>query len=456
MSQSRKSALAIAVPFIKDLESLELKAYPDPKTRGKPYTIGYGCTRKRDGSPWRLGETITAKEAEDLLWYQLENEFLPTIEKTVPTWGEMTSYQRAAIISFAWNCGAHFYGAPRKDTITDCLSSTSKFPRVPEALMLYIDKGTSVEKGLRIRRRKEGDLWKRGSDTSLLAISGITADMFLLDLKPGEVRGLQQLLSRHGLDTGGVDGILGPATLQAWSSFKKSRYLAFPDRIGPASISLLLSDPIAQPMSSNGLADRIYQCCKQRGYPLDRRLGATNIIGLEGINPDGTPNDDAFDRWNDTIAVLTFEKDAPRLMGAWLGTTEPGRSATYAPPNPNGVARMDTGYHKALWGKGKHRGYDALVQIGAARIVRDRNKNGSRDDKVTIERGNGLNLHTTKTTGWKGAATLSSIGPWSAGCTVIFNSVEYAKEALPMLQLGLQGRRNEPFDYCLLWRDWLK
>jgi GH24 family phage-related lysozyme (muramidase) len=446
--------------LIRELEKLEIVAYADPKTKGKPYTNGYGSTRKKDGSPWKLGERTTPEEAEELLWHQLTTEFLPVLESTIPTWGQMNAYQRAAIISAAWNLGANFYGAKNKDTITRCLSNVAYFPGVPAALRLYIDPGTSVEEGLRNRREKEIAVWNRGSDLKACTLEQIRGDMLLTELKPAQVVALHEALELRGFKSEPTDGKLTSSVIGAWEKFKASQYLGSPDRIGPASIGLLLNPPIAVKTPSSPqkrtLADRIYECCRQRGYPLDQRPGATNIIGLEGINPDGTPNDDAHDKWNDTIAVLTFDKGRPKLLGAFLGTTEPGRSATISPPNPNGVARLDTGYHKGLWAKGKHRGYDALVQVGAARIVRDRNRNASRDDKVTIESGNGINLHTTKTTGWKGSAALSSVGPWSAGCVVAYNSVEYAKELLPMLQLGLQGRNNERFDFILLWRDWLK
>ena len=456
-SEERAAALALAAPLIQDVENLETIAYPDPLTKGKPYTNGYGSTYKRDGSPWKLGEKITAKEAEDLLWFQLESRVLPQLEKSIPVWSSLNCYQQAAIISFAWNCGEYFYGAEEKDTITRCLSALQYLAGVPDALRLYVNPGTDVEEGLRRRREREVALWNQGSNQGLAMLRQVDSDMALVQLKPPQVLALQQSLVAHGFDCDPpVNGMLSPSIMAAWQKFKASRWLAQPDRIGPASIGILLGSPTNKPIAKKTFAEIIYETCRSRNQPLDHRAGATNIIGLEGINLDGTPNDDAFDRWNDTIAILTFKNDFPTLMGVFLGTTEPGRSATQNPPNPNGVARLDTGYHKQIWGKGQHRGYNALVQVGAVRLVRDRNKNASRDDKVTVETGNGINFHTTKTTGWRGAASLSSIGPWSAGCVVAYNSVEYSKEVLPMLQLGLQGRNNERFDFNLLWRDWLK
>ncbi|EAW4242513.1 lysozyme, partial [Salmonella enterica subsp. enterica] len=39
------------VALIKTFEGCRLKAYPDPKTGGAPWTIGYGWTGKVDGKP---------------------------------------------------------------------------------------------------------------------------------------------------------------------------------------------------------------------------------------------------------------------------------------------------------------------------------------------------------------------------------------------------------------------
>lgn len=53
--------------IVKKFEGCQLKAYPDPATGGKPYTIGYGCTFDEDGELWHLGDMITQDKAEALL-----------------------------------------------------------------------------------------------------------------------------------------------------------------------------------------------------------------------------------------------------------------------------------------------------------------------------------------------------------------------------------------------------
>jgi GH24 family phage-related lysozyme (muramidase) len=161
------------IELIKRFEGCHLKAYPDPKTKGKPYTIGWGSTRKRDGSPFALGETITQKEADELFEYQLREAFLPALTK-IPHYAEMSEEQVGALLSFAYNLGANFYGADGFQTITRRLRN-KEWDLVPEALLLYRNPGSSVEAGLKRRRVAEGALWSKGSIKSTMAKQQIIA-----------------------------------------------------------------------------------------------------------------------------------------------------------------------------------------------------------------------------------------------------------------------------------------
>jgi lysozyme len=92
------------------------------------------------------------------LYYQLRREFLPSLQK-IPYWSEMTDGQRGALLSFAYNLGADFYGGSNFNTITKCLKN-KEWGKVPDALYLYRNPGTNVEAGLARRRKAEGNLWK--------------------------------------------------------------------------------------------------------------------------------------------------------------------------------------------------------------------------------------------------------------------------------------------------------
>ena len=154
------------VELIKEYEGLHqlgadgmVHAYPDPLSGGLPYTIGYGSTKDIDGSPFELGDKITREKADILLNQQLKYNYLATLEKTIPFWDEMNDNQHGALLSFAYNLGASFYGSPDFNTITRVLRDKS-WSKVPDALYLYRNPGTNVEEGLARRRIAEGNLWE--------------------------------------------------------------------------------------------------------------------------------------------------------------------------------------------------------------------------------------------------------------------------------------------------------
>lgn len=149
-----------ALDLIKEFEGFVAKAYYDPLTKALPITIGYGSTRRRDGTRFMIGNTVTQSEAEDLLAYQLETEYIPSLSK-IPYWNEMNDEMKSALISFAYNLGSGFYGASDFGTITRHLKD-KLWKNVPDALMLYVNPGTNVTEGLKRRRKSEGILWNFG------------------------------------------------------------------------------------------------------------------------------------------------------------------------------------------------------------------------------------------------------------------------------------------------------
>jgi len=149
----------MGIKLIKEFEGCHLKAYPDPLTGGLPITIGWGSTRKKDGSHFKMGDTLTQAEADALLIEQCKNEFLPALRK-VPHWNEMSDGKRGALLSFAYNLGAGFYGGANFNTITKRLKN-KEWDMVPDALFLYRNPGSNVEAGLARRRKAEGEAWKK-------------------------------------------------------------------------------------------------------------------------------------------------------------------------------------------------------------------------------------------------------------------------------------------------------
>jgi lysozyme len=145
------------IKLIKEFEGFHSKAYYDPLTGRLPITIGWGSTRRKDGSRFMIGNIITKEEADDLLYFQLRREFLPALEK-IPYWREMNENQRGSLLCFAYNLGADFYGHPDFNSITRVLKN-KEWDKVPKTLEIYRNPGTNVEAGLLRRRRAEGKLW---------------------------------------------------------------------------------------------------------------------------------------------------------------------------------------------------------------------------------------------------------------------------------------------------------
>ena len=144
-----------AVDLIKEFECFRSAVYDDGVGVA---TIGYGATFYESGS--KVGwsdQPITEARGEELLKYHLDY-FWGTQEVTIPYWNEMSDGKRGCLLSFSFNVGAHFYGNSGFNTITGCLRDR-RWNDVPNALLLYVNPGSSVEAGLRRRRGAEIQLW---------------------------------------------------------------------------------------------------------------------------------------------------------------------------------------------------------------------------------------------------------------------------------------------------------
>ena len=150
----------MGIKLVKEFEGCRLNAYPDPLSGNLPITIGWGSTRNKNGQPFKMGDTITQAEADELLIEEAKHHFLPELRK-IPHWNEMSDGKRGALLSFAYNLGAGFYGGANFNTITKRLKN-KEWDLVPDALYLYRNPGSNVEAGLARRRKAEGESWKKG------------------------------------------------------------------------------------------------------------------------------------------------------------------------------------------------------------------------------------------------------------------------------------------------------
>lgn len=165
-----------ALRLIKEFEGVHLSAYPDPLHSWDVATIGYGTTRYPDGRKVQRGDKITVIDANELLEIEVDR-IAEKLRSSVPHWGTMSGNKQCALLSFAYNLGAGFYGIAGFETISRCLRDKD-WAAVPAAMELYRNPGTSVEAGLLRRRRAEGRLWageQQQNPARLLPSSAFTA-----------------------------------------------------------------------------------------------------------------------------------------------------------------------------------------------------------------------------------------------------------------------------------------
>jgi GH24 family phage-related lysozyme (muramidase) len=155
---------APAVKLIKQFEGCHLEAYADPLHGWGVPTIGFGTTRYADGRAVKRGDKINVIEAEDLLDGEIAR-IAKHLSTVIPHWSGMLVTQQSALISFAYNLGANFYGKSGFETITARLRDKA-WANVPAALKLYRNPGTSAEAGLLRRRTAEGALWSQNATKS--------------------------------------------------------------------------------------------------------------------------------------------------------------------------------------------------------------------------------------------------------------------------------------------------
>jgi hypothetical protein len=162
----------------------------------------------------------------------------------------------------------------------------------------------------------------------------------------------------------------------------------------------------------DSLASRIVRRMQALGLKLFTASGELNIIYLEGVNLDGTPNSDILDEWNDLRVVLRFVEGKPEIVDKWIATSEVGSYYTFSPMNREGAARIKIDSQFKAWKVGLHgsRPYEALVQVAPVSVCRDLNKDGKRTGDKVHTGLYGINQHH--------GYNAPKVGRNSAGCLV--------------------------------------
>lgn len=96
----KTSSNGIAV--IEYFESLQLSAYPDPATGGKPFTIGFGTTIYPSGVAVKPGDFCTKEQAKQYMQHDLA-KFEKAVSDSVRV--QLNQGQFDALVSFTYNLG---------------------------------------------------------------------------------------------------------------------------------------------------------------------------------------------------------------------------------------------------------------------------------------------------------------------------------------------------------------
>ena len=149
------------------------------------------------------------------------------------------------------------------------------------------------------------------------------------------------------------------------------------------------------------------------GYWVARHKDCCNIFYIEGMDEDGSANDNKPNEFNDLRVVIQLTAaGVPKITGMWQATTEPSRYWTLRPMNSKGAARIAFGQWKC-WTVGIHNeSHEALIQTAPLMVWRDKNKDFSRTGDEPDTGLFGINQH------WGYDKPKTDLGHSSAGCLV--------------------------------------
>jgi hypothetical protein len=235
---------------------------------------------------------------------------------------------------------------------------------------------------------------------------------FSLDTRD-DVRAIQTVLIRCGYLDPPADGAFGPVTKWALRAFAQ-RAGVTPGEVITPELKSALEQATPLPLEpANDLAGRIVKAMQKNNYWIARHPDCVNIAYIEGMDPNGSSNDNRNNVFNDLrLAFGVQDGGAPVIVGMWEATTEPSRKYTLTPMNPGGAFHIKFGQYKA-WIKGWYHTHDALIQAGEIEGYRDPHKTFKRDFNYPVHGSNfGVHHH------WGYDLPHNNMGNSSAGCLV--------------------------------------
>lgn len=389
---------AAGLDLIKDSEGLYLSAYKCP---AGIWTIGWGCT---EGV--KPGMIITRDRAEAMLFAEIAK-----FEAAISTYVKVPigENQFSALVSLSYNIGINAFA---QSTLLRLLNQ-GLYAEAADQFLRWNKGGGRVLPGLITRRERERNLFlldlKKKMSHPIVAKGGkatieIISETFLKgecqqakDLPDG-LKSLQQVGVQFKVDE--------------WYE-QANHYHVTGEKVGWIFKDHVRLIPEEGTRIVRTLADRIIGFMGKNGYVIFKQPKHYNIVYVEGMNSDGTLNDDAPNCFNDLRLVIEFENNIPKIVGCWEATSEIGAHYTNKPMNRKGGARIAFGQYQA-WQVGYHgsKPYEALVQAAPVPVHRDFNKDFMRTGDEIDTGLFGINQHHA----WD--APKNNIGVHSAGCLV--------------------------------------
>lgn len=229
-------------------EGVRLAAYPDPATKGEPFTIGVGHTSAAGPPKVSKGMKITRAQADEIL-----SRDLATFEKAVNSAVKVPLNQNEfdALVSFTFNVGATNF---KKSSVLRKLNAGDR-AGAANAFLLWNKAAGKVMKGLTKRRKEERALFlkpgkaaepkpaPKPADTPITAmamslgdkgpvVAELKRDLNILEMGPlveddnydaATKKAVEAFQATHK-DEGGkplkVDGIAGPRTTKSIAAAK--------------------------------------------------------------------------------------------------------------------------------------------------------------------------------------------------------------------------------------------
>lgn len=200
--------------------------------------------------------------------------------------------------------------------------------------------------------------------------------------------------------------------------------------------------------SLNNLAARLIKYMAEMNYRISIGDKKYNIVYVEGMDANGSLNNDAPNQFNDRRMVIEIPSGdrRPVVQGNWEATTEPGTHYTMNPlddvPRRLGTARIAFGQYKA-WqvdthGRGRAEPHEALVQATPVSVYRDKNQDFIRSGDLLYTGNFGINQH------WGYDYPRTDISLAGAGC-LVGRARQGHREFMALIKQDKRYQRNNDY-----------